>query len=152
MGLFGFASHGGIEKERAAHKLHALIICATGYGSAQLLKNRVVSEFGKNITVVSVKGYYEINETTLKGIDLIISSIDLSTMFFKIPVLHVSIFLNEDDVRKIRKVVGESIPYHSSDRPIPAFSLQQKSRFTPNSCLKNFSRLIRTNRKGRNSS
>ena len=42
-------------KERAAHKLHALIICATGYGSAQLLKNRVVSEFGKNITVVSVK-------------------------------------------------------------------------------------------------
>lgn len=47
MGLFGFASHGGIGKERAAHKLHALIICATGYGSAQLLKNRVVSEFGK---------------------------------------------------------------------------------------------------------
>ncbi len=92
MGLFGFASHGGIGKERATHKLHALIICATGYGSAQLLKNRVVSEFGKNITVVNVKGYYEINETTLKGIDLIISSIDLSTMFFKIPVLHVSIF------------------------------------------------------------
>ncbi|EME3595564.1 transcription antiterminator [Enterococcus faecium] len=117
-----------LEKERAAHKLHALIICATGYGSAQLLKNRVVSEFGKNITVVSVKGYYEINETTLKGIDLIISSIDLSTMFFKIPVLHVSIFLNEDDVRKIRKVIGESIPYHSSDRPIPAFSLQQKKQ------------------------
>ncbi|HAP9363593.1 TPA: PTS sugar transporter subunit IIA, partial [Enterococcus faecium] len=39
-----------------------------------------------------------------------------------------SIFLNEDDVRKIRKVVGESIPYHSSDRPIPAFSLQQKKQ------------------------
>lgn len=38
-----------------------------------------------------------------------------------------SVFLNEDDVRKIRKVVGESIPYHSSDRPIPAFSLQQKA-------------------------
>ncbi|HGE9039264.1 TPA: transcription antiterminator [Enterococcus faecium] len=117
-----------LEKERATHKLHALIICATGYGSAQLLKNRVVSEFGKNITVVNVKGYYEINETTLKGIDLIISSIDLSTMFFKIPVLHVSIFLNEDDVHKIRKVIGESIPYHSSDRPIPAFSLQQKKQ------------------------
>lgn len=117
-----------LEKERATHKLHALIICATGYGSAQLLKNRVISEFGKNITVVNVKGYYEINETTLKGIDLIISSIDLSTMFFKIPVLHVSIFLNEDDVHKIRKVIGESIPYHSSDRPIPAFSLQQKKQ------------------------
>ena len=76
--------------------------------------------------MVSVKGYYEINETTLKGIDLIISSIDLSTMFSKFQ-FYMSVFLNEDDVRKIRKVVGESIPYHSSDRPIPAFSLQQKA-------------------------
>ena len=78
-------------KERATHKLHALIICATGYGSAQLLKNRVISEFGKNITVVNVKGYYEINETTLKGIDLIISSIDLSTMFLKFQ-FYMSVF------------------------------------------------------------
>lgn len=53
--------------------------------------------------------------------------------------------MNEDDVHKIRKVIGESIPYHSSDRPIPAFSLQQKSRFTPNSCLKSFQDLyVRT--------
>ncbi len=51
-----------LEKIKATHKIHALIICATGYGSAQLLKNRVLSEFGETIVVTNVKGYYEINE------------------------------------------------------------------------------------------
>lgn len=127
-----------------------MIICATGYGSAQLLKNRVVSEFGKNITVVSVKGYYEINETTLKGIDLIISSIDLSTMFSKFQ-FYMSVFLNEDDVRKIRKVVGESIPIIPQIDRYQHFLYSKKQIYTEQLSEK-FSRLIRTNRKGRNSS
>lgn len=38
-----------LEKIKSTHKIHALIICATGYGSAQLLKNRVLSEFGETI-------------------------------------------------------------------------------------------------------
>lgn len=99
-----------IEKNKVNCKLQALIICATGYGSAQLLKNRVLSEFGKNIAVKQVKGYYEIDEQALEDIDMIISSIDLSTMFFKVPVLHVSVFLNDQDVQKIRKVIEERHP------------------------------------------
>ena len=75
-----------LEKVRTAKKIRALIICATGYGSAQLLKNRVLAEFGEMLLVTNVKGYYEINEMTLMGVDMIISSIDLSTMIFKIPV------------------------------------------------------------------
>ena len=102
-----------IEKTKANYKLRALIICATGYGSAQLLKNRVLSEFGKNIAVTNVLGYYEINEDVLEEVDLILSSIDLSTMFFKIPVLHVSVFLNEQDVKQIRKLIEERSPNYA---------------------------------------
>ena len=92
MGISNAAYHGSIGKIKSTHKIHALIICATGYGKCPLLKNRVLSEFGETIVVTNVKGYYEINEAVLKEADMIISSIDLSTMFFKIPVLHVSVF------------------------------------------------------------
>lgn len=94
-----------MEKAKDMQKVHALIICATGYGSAQLLKNRVVNEFDNHITVTNVQGYYEINETSLNDADLIISSIDLSAMVFPIPVIQVSVFLNDDDVSRIRKAI-----------------------------------------------
>lgn len=83
----------------------------------------MISEFGKNIIVVNVKGYYEINEIILKGIDLIIFFIDFLIMFFKILVLYVSIFLNEDDVYKIWKVIGEFIFYYFLDWLILVFFL-----------------------------
>ncbi|EMF0301221.1 BglG family transcription antiterminator [Enterococcus hirae] len=99
-----------LEKVRTAKKIRVLIICATGYGSAQLLKNRVLAELGEMLLVTNVKGYYEINEMTLMGVDMIISSIDLSTMFFKIPVLHVSVFLNPLDSQKIRQTIADIQP------------------------------------------
>ena len=116
-----------IEKNKVDCKLQALIICATGYGSAQLLKNRVLSEFGKNIAVNQVKGYYEIDKQALENVDLIISSIDLSTMFFKVPVLHVSVFLNDQDVQKIRKVIEEHRP-SCLVKPQESVSLMKEKR------------------------
>lgn len=96
-----------MEKAKDLKKIRALIICATGYGSAQLLKNRVINEFESSIMVTNVQGYYEINDTSLKEADLIISSIDLSTMVFPIPVIHVSVFLNDEDVNKIRRIIQQ---------------------------------------------
>ncbi len=115
-----------LEKIKASYKIHALIICATGYGSAQLLKNRVLAEFGETIVVTDVKGYYEINESTLKGVDLIISSIDLSTMFFKVPVLSVSVFLNHLDIQKIRKTITEGLPYRSQKKEVTSATTNKK--------------------------
>lgn len=96
-----------IEKYRDQRKMRILIICATGYGSAQLLKARVIKEFGKHITVTDVRGYYEINQQSLVDIDMILSSIDLSKMIFKMPVLHVSVFLNDSDIKLIRKKIED---------------------------------------------
>ncbi|MDN3954758.1 BglG family transcription antiterminator [Sporolactobacillus laevolacticus] len=92
-----------IEKYKDHRKLQVLIICATGYGSAQLLRNRVIKEFGKHLNIADVHGYYEINDQSLANIDLIISSVDLSTVVFGVPVLHVSVFLNDQDMSQIRK-------------------------------------------------
>lgn len=92
-----------IEKQKKQTKTQVLIICATGIGSAQLLKNRVENEFGKRIHIVATKGYYELEHAFLDQVDLIISSIDLSFKVFKVPVLQVSVFLTDQDIFKIRQ-------------------------------------------------
>ncbi|WP_313629776.1 BglG family transcription antiterminator [Enterococcus devriesei] len=127
-----------LEKLKDSYKIRALIICATGFGSAQLLKNRVVNEFGKHITIANVKGYYEINDSLLKGVDLIISSVDLSTMVFKIPVLHVSVFLNDTDVHRIRKTLDQ---LSSNESPIEAtqfLNFHKKQKYYANYLTRNF--------------
>ena len=84
------------------NKYNILVICATGFGSAQMLKSRIENELGSLIHIKDVIGYYEINDSKLEGIDFIVSSIDLSHLLFNIPVYTVSIFLNEDEVQMLR--------------------------------------------------
>ncbi|WP_392564059.1 BglG family transcription antiterminator [Orbus wheelerorum] len=95
-----------IEKLKNEQKAKVIIICATGLGSAQLLKTRVESEFDERIKIVAIKGYYETNTEMLNDVDFIISSIDLSSKVFKIPVFHVSVFLTEQDVQQIRRYLS----------------------------------------------
>lgn len=95
-----------MEKLKNEQKAKVLIICATGMGSAQLLKNRVEREFDERIKIVATRGYYETNPDMLNDIDFIISSVDLSSRVFKVPVFQVSVFLTENDVQKIRRYLS----------------------------------------------
>ncbi|MBP3038502.1 BglG family transcription antiterminator [Bacillaceae bacterium Marseille-Q3522] len=133
-----------LEKYNDRRKLQVLIICATGCGSAQLLKNRVIKEFGKHLNIADVQGYYEINHQSLANIDLIISSIDLSTVVFGIPVLHVSVFLNEQDISQVRRYLDH---YTKKGRPhMPstktAISLVQKEQLFDRHIKKNFFKIF----------
>ena len=96
-----------IEKYEQREKLNVLIICATGYGSAQVLKVRVAREFNMQMNIVDVISYYEITDKKLESIDLIISSIDLSTIVFKVPVIQVNVLLNEVDIRNINTYIQQ---------------------------------------------
>lgn len=126
-----------IEKAKNNRKLKVLIICATGYGSAQLLRNRVINEFGSQINVIDVMGYYELNEASLQNIDLIISSINLSSVVFKIPVLHVSVFLNDEDVSLIKQKIKKINGYNSTKTDNRQSDKKAKKRTYIKNILKN---------------
>ncbi|MGG7056833.1 BglG family transcription antiterminator [Clostridium tertium] len=98
-----------IERCKDNKKLNVLVICATGYGSGQMLKMRLKKEFGQHINIIDVIGYYEITDEILKGIDLIISSIDLYTVVFNVPVIHVSVFLNDNEISNIKDFIEKRI-------------------------------------------
>ncbi|CVX35526.1 PTS system transporter subunit IIB [Streptococcus pneumoniae] len=61
-----------MERSKESTKFNILAICATGFGAAQMLRNRLETEFGKRVEVVDVIGYYELNQEKLKGIDFIV--------------------------------------------------------------------------------
>lgn len=100
-----------VERYTNNHKLKVLVVCATGYGSALMLKNRLEKEFAGSLKIVDVVSYYEVNEEKLENIDLIISSISLEHLLFLTPVIHVSVLLNKEDVETIRKFIGQQSHY-----------------------------------------
>ncbi len=97
-----------MERMQQKAKVQALVICSTGCGSAQLLKSRIEKEFKEEIYIVSELGYYEMNETHLQGVDIIISSVDLDSVIFNVPVINVSIFLNENDIKAIHNAIQKT--------------------------------------------
>ena len=107
-----------IERYKDNKKLNVLVICATGYGSSQMLSIRLKKEFGQHINIVDVIGYYEITDEILKDVDLIISSIDLFTIVFNVPVIHVSVFLNEKEINIIRGFIEKGIYNNSNDESL----------------------------------
>jgi len=98
-----------IERMKQSGKLQVLVICSTGHGSAQLLKSRIQKEFGDKLNVVAEIGYFELNEKLIEGIDLIISSVNIASFITGVPSLHVSVFLEDKDIYKIKSFIERNI-------------------------------------------
>ncbi|WP_163183680.1 BglG family transcription antiterminator [Neobacillus sedimentimangrovi] len=97
-----------MERYKRNHKLNVIVVCSTGLGSAQMLKNRLENEFMGYIHIVDVISYYQLTDQHLEGIDLIISTIDISVSFFNVPVINVSVFLNHKDIQAISKYIDKN--------------------------------------------
>lgn len=114
-----------LERLKEKQKFNILVICATGYGSAQMLKNRIDNELGNLVHIVDVIGYYELSDERLKNIDFIISSIDLSNLVFSVPVFTVSIFLNSEELKEIKHRMAQLKPVESSLIPEKAIMVDR---------------------------
>lgn len=103
-----------IQRYKENKKIKVLIVCSTGYGSSQMLKARIDKEFKQNIDVVGIVGYYELDDKNLnlKKIDLIISPIDLSTNIFNIPFIQSSVFLNDEEINKIKDFIEKKLEFN----------------------------------------
>ncbi|MDU3857465.1 MAG: BglG family transcription antiterminator [Enterococcus avium] len=101
-----------VERYFNEQKTHVLVICATGLGSSQMIKNRLEREFGSRILIEKVISYYEIAEQDLSHIDLVISSINLGNVVLNAPIVNVSVFLGKDDIQKINHEISSNKGSH----------------------------------------
>lgn len=95
-----------VERYKQENKVNVIVICATGLGSAQMLKNRLENEFSANINIVDVISYYQLKDDMLKNVNLIVSTIDISASFYNIPVVKVSVFLNKQDIDSLNSHIN----------------------------------------------
>ncbi|MDY3024939.1 MAG: PRD domain-containing protein [Streptococcus hyovaginalis] len=116
-----------VERQKEKHKLNILVICATGFGSAQMLKNRIMNELGQYVTISDVIGYYDLTNDSLKDVDAIMSTIDLSNLVFNIPVLTVSVFLSDQEITLAKQVFStmQMTQSHQAARRSQSFSLTE---------------------------
>ncbi|RLK63817.1 PRD domain-containing protein [Atopobacter sp. AH10] len=98
------------ERYKARRKIRVLVVCATGYGSAQMLKSRLENSLGQSILIVDVMSYYQLNAEQLGHIDLLISAIDLSHIWLPVPYVFVNVFLSDKDIRNIQEKIKEIRP------------------------------------------
>lgn len=101
-----------VERYHNDQKARVLVICATGLGSSQMIKNRLEREFGSKILIDKVISYYEIADQDLAQIDLIISSINLPNVIHHTPIVYVSVFVSEEDIKKINHELSGFMPAH----------------------------------------
>lgn len=94
------------ERQVNSEKSNVLVICATGLGSSQMIGARLKNELGSKLIIKDIISYYEITEDKLRDIDLIISTIDLSNTVFNVPIVNVSVLLNDQDIRMINELIS----------------------------------------------
>lgn len=96
-----------MERSKLNHKVkRCIVVCASGVGSAMLLKYKLQSEFGSKLTVLGTTEYYKLKETSLHEIDFIVSTIPIED-HLPIPVIEVNTILGESDFQKIEKIISD---------------------------------------------
>lgn len=125
-----------IERRKENDKFSVLAICASGFGAAQMLRNRLETEFGNRLEVVDVIGYYELNQEKNQGIDFIVSAVDLSNLYFQVPVFTVSVFLKNDEIAQIREAMDQmQVSNHTKSSQINRSASDVKRYFSKDNFL-----------------
>lgn len=109
-------------ERQIAHK-RILIVCSSGVGTSHLLKSRILRAFPDWI-IAGVVSASSINQyCQQQDIELVISTIHLADQ--PLPVVYVSAFFNDDDIKRVTEKVIASKLMQASDRikaPENAFS------------------------------
>lgn len=97
-----------IERQSQQERLKVILVCATGFGSAQVLKNRIAQHFGNRLDLVDCVSFHELADRDLSGIDFLISALDLSQYIYPCPVVQVSVLVTEEDIHRIEQLLGQT--------------------------------------------
>ncbi|TCP21177.1 BglG family transcriptional antiterminator [Scopulibacillus darangshiensis] len=110
------AIHFGAAIDRLKTKLkpkRCLLVCASGLGSAQLIKNKILESFKDKIIIAGITGFYQLQAEKIlqEKIDLVISTVNI-TMPLPVPVVKVHSIFNNSDIKAIQKKLGYEVNEH----------------------------------------
>lgn len=103
------AIHFGAAIERAKlniKPINTLLVCTTGIGSSRLLKYKLESIFSNQLDIVDTTEFYNIDKYKDKNIDLIISTVPISSEI-NIPTIFIQDILGESNFEDIKNFIEE---------------------------------------------
>lgn len=96
-----------LEREKPTTKTDVILVCGSGYGTAKLLEQRLLSVFANRVNIIDRVGISELDEI-LKNNELIITTVPIEANFQN--SVYVSPLLNETDISKIEeKITSDKI-------------------------------------------
>ncbi|MFS0559867.1 BglG family transcription antiterminator [Terribacillus sp. 179-K 1B1 HS] len=110
------ALHIGAALERSTQKgkkIRCLLVCASGIGSAQLLRYKLQSLFPDKLDIIDTIEYYRLIRKEEWEADLIISTIPIEAETTSLPVIHVPVILDKEAIAKLEAFMhfGKEIRY-----------------------------------------
>jgi mannitol/fructose-specific phosphotransferase system IIA component (Ntr-type)/galactitol-specific phosphotransferase system IIB component len=120
--------------ERNKNPLKALIVCASGIGTSQIISARLERSF-KQIDIVDVISTIELKHRKIDDVDIVISTVPVEASK---PVLMISPLLTQNDIRRIelfienltKKDIGYSGPHEFIDKRLIKVKDSQYSKET----------------------
>lgn len=95
------AMHFGVALDRKAHKKKScILVCGAGAATAMLMKEILLRRFGGYLDIVRICPLYELRQTDLDDVDLIFSTV-MITSFQSKKIVYVSPVLTEDDITRL---------------------------------------------------
>lgn len=104
-----FALHIGaaIERQKAEQDAKTcLIVCASGFGSSQLIYYRLKAYFGDQLRILGTIDYYKLPKTNLDGVHFIVSTVPIEERL-SVPVIHVNAILTDEDLAKVERYASD---------------------------------------------
>ena len=116
-------------KQTGPPKKNILLVCASGRGSAQLLKYKCMEEFGRYVGKVEVCDVNQVPNVDFEDIDYVFTTVPLQ-YHVPVPVREVKYFMGEKEVGDIRRLFcradGVIEKYYSEDLFLPCLQAEDK--------------------------
>ncbi len=108
IGYFALLFALALERRKAEiEKKNILLVCASGHGSAELMKYRYRQEFGRYLNRVETCDINQLRSMGFEGFDYIFTTVPIDFPV-PIPIQEVRFFLEEGDKRKVRHALEET--------------------------------------------
>lgn len=95
------------KKGEANRKKNIVMVCSTGRGTAELLEHQYRKKFGAYINKLITCDCQNVSKVDFTDIDFVISTVPINVSV-PVPVVRVKCFLQENDVKSIKKQLNKS--------------------------------------------
>lgn len=134
--------HVAVSLNNIFKKKDILIVCGSGYATAKLIKNEILSRYNTYINKIKHISYSEFEAMNEIEADLVVSTVPLTRKHIAKPILMVNPVLNFQDIANLDSIIKKECNVDEKDR-IELMKYMPRSLFTSEEALDSFELILK---------